>query len=122
MSFKGLIWFHAGWMIFTYTVGLASMGMGIWIAGTINLLGSYYAIIGLVVVGCLLLQPLTGLVYHLLYKKRGRPNMVTYSHIWWGQVVITLGIINGRFGLSLACNTKGGTIAYGVVAGVMWVL
>jgi len=33
---------------------------------------------------------------------------------------VTLGIINGGLGLMLSENTVKGEIAYGVVAGVMW--
>jgi len=122
MSFRNLVWFHAGWMVFTYIVVLASMGMGVWIAVATDQIDTIHSIIGLVVVGSLLLQPVTGLVHHLLYKHRGRPNGATYPHIWWGRAVITLGIINGGLGLQLTENTTNGAIAYGVVAGFMWLL
>jgi len=122
LSFKNVVFVHAGWMIFTYVIVLAAMGLGVWIAVTTHQLGTYHAIIGLVVVGSLLLQPVTGLTHHLLYKQKGRPNVATYPHVWWGRAIITLGIINGGFGLQLADNTRGGEIAYGVVAGVMWCL
>lgn len=36
--------------------------------------------------------------------------------------MITLGIINGGLGLRLAGNTQKGEIAYGVVAGVIWLV
>jgi hypothetical protein len=122
MSFRNLVWFHAGWMVFTYVVVVASMGMGVWIAVAMDQIDTAHSIIGLVVVGSLLLQPVTGLVHHLLYKHRGRPNGATYSHIWWGRAVITLGIINGGLGLQLTENTTKGEIAYGIVAAFMWLL
>jgi hypothetical protein len=127
LNFKGLIWLHAGFMMFTYAMALAVLGMGVWIAHTLKKLDTYHAIIGIVVIGCLLLQPITGLLHHMWYKKRGRPNAATYPHIWWGRAVVTLGAINGGFGLQLADipminETKKGQIAYGVVAGVIWVL
>lgn len=127
LSFKGLVWVHAGFMMFAYAMALAVLGMGVWIAVTLKKLDRYHAIIGIVVIGCLLLQPITGLLHHVLYKKRGRPNGATYPHIWWGRAVVTLGVINGGFGLQLADvpminETRKGQIAYGVVAGVIWVL
>ncbi|KAH7393602.1 hypothetical protein BKA64DRAFT_92005 [Cadophora sp. MPI-SDFR-AT-0126] len=122
LSFKSLVYMHAGWMMFTYLIVLASMGMGVWIAVVSKQLDEAHSIIGLVVVGCLLIQPVTGLTHHLLYKRVGRPNAATYPHIWWGRAVITLGIINGGLGLQLSANTKTGEIAYGVVAGVMWLI
>ncbi|KAG4416644.1 hypothetical protein IFR04_010224 [Cadophora malorum] len=120
LSFKSLVYMHAGWMMFTYLIVLASMGMGVWMAVLRGQMGEAHSIIGLVVVGGLLIQPVTGLTHHLLYKRVGRPNAATYPHIWWGRAIITLGIINGGLGLKLSANTKSGEIAYGVVAGVMW--
>ncbi|KUJ19843.1 CBD9-like protein [Mollisia scopiformis] len=122
LSFPGLVWVHAGWMTFTYIIVLSSMGMGVWMAVVSKQLDQYHSIIGLVVVGCLLLQPISGFTHHLLYKREGRPNAATYPHIFWGRAVITLGIINGGLGLQLSGNTVKGEIAYGVVAAVMWLL
>ncbi|KAF7955449.1 uncharacterized protein EAE97_000708 [Botrytis byssoidea] len=122
LNFRNLLWLHAGWMVGAYLIVLASLGMGVWIAHMSNLLGSAHSIIGLVVAGCLLLQPITGLIHHMLYKRRGGPNVATYPHVWWGRAVITLGIINGGLGLRLADNSKKGEIAYGVIAGFVWVL
>lgn len=120
--FPNVVWFHAGWMVFTYLIVLTSMGLGVWLAVTGDYLSEYHAIIGLVVVGCLLLQPITGLLHHRLFKSRGRSNAATFLHVWWGRAIVTLGIINGGLGLQLAGNTRNGEIVYGVVAGFMWVL
>ncbi|TVY38396.1 hypothetical protein LSUB1_G006367 [Lachnellula subtilissima] len=129
LSFKGLLWAHAGCMILAYSISIAGMGMGIWIALTVNKLNTYHAIIGLFVISSLTLQPVTGLVHHLLYKKTGGKNVATYPHVWWGRAIVTLGIINGGFGLKLAREyaplangSRKGEIAYGVVAGPMWIL
>jgi hypothetical protein len=85
-------------------------------------LTTYHAIIGLFVTGALLLQPLLGLLHHLLFKRHNRKNGATYAHVWWGRAVITLGIINGAFGLQLAGNSRSGEIVYSVLAGFFWVL
>ncbi len=122
LNFNGLVFIHAGWMLFTYMIVLASMGMGVWIAVMTKQLDAMHSIIGLVVVGALLIQPITGLAHHLLYKRTSRLNAATYPHVWWGRAVITLGIINGGLGLKLTGNTNNGEIAYGVVAGVMWLI
>lgn len=121
-SFRNLLWLHAGWMVGTYLIVLASLGMGVWMAYMYDSLGTTHAIIGIVVAGCLLLQPISGLTHHLLYKRHGGRNVATYPHVWWGRAVITLGIINGGLGLRLANNSKKGEIAYGVIVGFMWVL
>jgi len=44
------------------------------------------------------------------------------GHIWYGRVLIICGVINGGLGLQLAANSSNGNIAYGVVAGAMFVL
>lgn len=78
LSFPGLVWIHACWMAFAYLIVLASMGMGVWIAVVSDQLDETHSLIGLAVVGALLLQPLSGFVHHLLYKRIGRPNAATY--------------------------------------------
>lgn len=45
------------------------------------------------------------------------------AHVWWGRIIVTLGIINAGLGLQLSDNTTKGEIAYGVVvAGVVWLV
>lgn len=39
-----------------------------------------------------------------------------------GRIVITLGIINGGFGLELSDNTTKGKIGYSVVAAIVWLV
>ena len=60
-------------------------------------------------------------MHHVLFKKYSHRTLWSYAHIWVGRIAITLGIINGGLGLLLAGNSPDGEIAYGVVAGVMWV-
>lgn len=79
-----------------------------------------HPIIGLVVVCGLFFQPFLGIGHHVLYKREGGPNILTYPHIWWGRILITLGIVNGFFGLRLTGNIMGIKIAYIAVAGVVW--
>lgn len=39
-------------------------------------------------------------------------------HIWYGRILILLGIVNGGLGLRLADNSDGGEVAYGVIGGI----
>ena len=121
-TFRGVLWFHAGWMVSSYILSLAALGTGIYLAYYIQKLDSTHAIIGLAVICGCILQPVTGLAHHLLYKTVGRPNKATYPHVWWGRAIITLGAINGGIGLQLSHYTMETVIAYGVGAGVVWVL
>lgn len=58
-----------------------------------------------------------------MYKKYPRRTLVSYAHIWLGRIMITLGMINGGLGLWWSRNTtRGENIAYGVIAGVIWVI
>lgn len=57
-----------------------------------------------------------------MYKKYQRRTLWSTTHVWWGRTILTLGIINGGLGLMLSGNTVKGEIAYGVVAGVMWLI
>lgn len=41
-------------------------------------------------------------------------------HIWWGRILMALGVINGGLGLKLAREDNGPIIAYAVIAGVIY--
>ncbi|TKA37195.1 hypothetical protein B0A49_13458, partial [Cryomyces minteri] len=108
-KFRGVVWFHAGWQIFTYIVALAAFGLGIWLALLTNQLvtPNGHSIIGIIVIGALLFQPIGGFLHHYLYVKYQRPTAVGKSHRWIGRVFIILGTINGGLGLQLANEGKG---------------
>ena len=84
-------------------------------------LNLYHPVIGLVVIGCLLIQPILGYIHHVMYTRKGKRTLWSTAHVWFGRVILTLGIINGGLGLRFAKNTRTGEIAYGVIAGVVWV-
>lgn len=134
---------------------------GLWQAITSQQTDSYHPIIGIILFGLVLTQPLGGLLHHGLMKKHGKRTLVSYVHICkhtspslpipylatttlspilllpfpsklaltpllpsadLGRLLITLGMINGGLGLLLSSNaSRGDYIAYGVVAGVIWV-
>lgn len=121
LNFRGLVYLHAAWQFIALLLALSTLGLGIWLARTEDYLHMSHPIIGIVAIAAVTIQPITGLAHHLLFRRTGRANIATYPHVWWGRAAITLGIINGGLGLKLSDNTTGGKIAYGVVAGVMWV-
>lgn len=55
------------------------------------------------------------------YLKTNRRGLISYVHIWWGRALMALGVVNGGLGLQLAGAGNGPVIAYGVVAGVVFV-
>ncbi|KAJ4373260.1 hypothetical protein N0V83_003554 [Neocucurbitaria cava] len=133
-SFRGMWLIHGLFQLFAYLVYIAAFGIGVWMVNSIpvaNLLHSYHPIIGIVVFVLLFFQPILGFVHHLKFKKYNRRTVWSYGHLWLGRVVITLGMINGGLGLLLARDapaftgfapSKGQIVAYGVVAGIMWML
>lgn len=70
----------------------------------------------------MVLQPAFGWFHHLHYVKHQGRGAVSYVHIWYGRVLMALGVINGGLGLRLAAAPDGWKIAYAVVAVVMFVL
>lgn len=74
----------------------------------------------------MLIQPFIGFTQHYLFRKKQKQTPASHLHIWYGRLLILLGMINGGLGLRLAGNSRAGTstagtIAYGVVAGVVGV-
>jgi hypothetical protein len=59
-----------------------------------------------------------------MFKKYSHRTFWSYAHLWIGRLAITLGIINGGLGFKLAdsmgMSSKPGMIAYGVIAGLVW--
>jgi hypothetical protein len=130
-SFRGVWLVHGILQLFAYIVYVVAFGLGIWMVNDIpvNLLDRYHPIIGIIVFVLLFFQPILGFVHHLKFKKHSRRTIWSYGHLWLGRILITLGIINGGLGMLLASDapaflafrpTRGQIIAYGVVAGIMW--
>ena len=65
-------------------------------------------------------QPILGYIHHLVYVRSQRRTWWAVAHVWYGRALIILGAINGGLGLKLAANSTGGEIAYGVIAGVVF--
>jgi len=107
---------------------IIAFGLGIWMASTIrfgrfNFYNNHHPIIGIVIFAFLFFQPILGIIHHIGFKKHGQRRGASYVHLWLGRVLITLGMINGGLGLQLAGNVRRRIyIAYGVVAGVIWLV
>jgi hypothetical protein len=82
----------------------------------------HHIIIGEVVFALLFFQALFGLGHHILFKQKGRRQTWSHAHIWTGRILVTLGIINGGLGMQLAGVSRAGKIAYGVLAGLIWLV
>ncbi|CRK40329.1 hypothetical protein BN1708_016795, partial [Verticillium longisporum] len=81
-----------------------------------------HTILGTVVCVLLVVQPFLGLVHHMHYKKHQMRGAVSHSHIWFGRIVLLLGIIDGGLGMQLASSSTTWIVAYSVVASITTVL
>lgn len=68
------------------------------------------------------IQPILGFVHHKQYVKHQKRSVVSHVHIWYGRILMILGIINGGLGLQLASGRKSFIIAYSVVAAIVSLL
>jgi hypothetical protein len=68
-----------------------------------------------------MVQPISGYVHHLGYKKTGGRTTPSHAHIWLGRIIIILGMINGGLGFKLAGNTRTGPVAYTIVAVIFFI-
>ena len=96
--------------------------VGLWTLTDCPQIHKYHPIIGLTIIVGLFFQPIFGALHHAVYVKEGRKSIWSYLHVWWGRIFITFAFIQGGLGLKFADNTTGGEIAYGVVAGIIWLV
>lgn len=136
---------HAVLQSLSYLVYIAAAGLGVYLVrslsyGRYSLWDDPHTKLGIAILVLAFFQPILGVVHHMLYKRRARAaksgasskpagrTAPGYVHLWLGRILIVLGMINGGLGIRLAnqspfethTNTK--AIAYGVGAGVMFLL
>jgi hypothetical protein len=129
-SFPRMWLVHGLFQVLAYTIYFAAFVLGLWLVLNIpvSLLGTFHPIIGIICFCLLFFQPITGFMHHHKYKNVGRRTWWSHAHLWTGRTVITLGMINGGLGFLLARNTdffvpkRMHVLAYGVVAGLMWLV
>ncbi|KAH6619248.1 putative carbohydrate binding protein, partial [Chaetomium sp. MPI-SDFR-AT-0129] len=121
MPLLGRWWLHAAFQTVAFCLMWAGFALGYVTADKFGFLWTQpHAIFGTVVVALLGLQPFLGFVHHQQFIKTRRRGAVSYIHIWWGRLLMALGVINGGLGLKLAKEENGPVIAYGVGAGVVY--
>jgi hypothetical protein len=123
-----IVYFHASFQLFTLALAIAGFGIGISMARSLNFIGMYHPIIGMVTVPSLILfQPAMGLIQHRYFRKTGGKGVFSYLHRWFGRCFIVLGIINAGLGfrltgIGLPIAPVGAVIAYAVVAGIVGIV
>ncbi|KAF2403606.1 hypothetical protein EJ06DRAFT_541375 [Trichodelitschia bisporula] len=120
-SFPGVVRFHALFQVFAYITYIVAFGLGINIANQLDYLNKAHPIIGIVLFIALIFQPILGFLHHSNFQKYQTRTAVSYGHLWLGRIAITLGIVNGGLGLQLADEKKGPSVAYAILAAIVWV-
>lgn len=114
------VWVHALWQVLGWLAALVTLGMGVWMAKGTEYIETYHAIVGIFVIAAISIQPITGFIHHLRFKSVGRRTLWSYAHMFWGIPVITLGIINGGFGLQLNGASTTYIVVYAIFAVLIW--
>lgn len=123
MRLFGGVWLHAAIQLFSLCAIIAGFGIGIRLAQMIGVLyNTAHTIFGTVIVVLFLFQPIFGLLHHRQYQQVGHRSYFGHLHIWYGRILLILGVVNGGLGLKLAANSMKGEIAYGVIVGVIALL
>ncbi|KAI0196159.1 hypothetical protein EV127DRAFT_124259 [Xylaria flabelliformis] len=112
---------HAVWQMVAFLAMWAAFGLGITLAHRTGInFTEHHTILGTVVVVLFGVQPIGGLIHHRYYTKHQKRGLVSHGHIWYGRILMVLGIINGGLGLKLAGAAQSLVIAYSVIAAVFF--
>lgn len=112
---------HAVWQIGSFLIMWAGFAVGVILAQRTGYnFATNHTLLGTVVVALFGVQPIGGYLHHLHYVKHQKRGLVSYGHIWYGRILIILGIVNGGLGLQLAGGRSSLVIAYAVVAAVLF--
>ncbi|KAI9850796.1 MAG: hypothetical protein M1838_005051 [Thelocarpon superellum] len=119
---RGVLWIHAGIQMLAYAMSLVAFGMGCWLCWLFHDWRDPHYVIGIIVVGLITLQPVTGWIHHALYVKYRQRTKWAVGHVWLGRLVLVTGAINGGLAFRTDHNAIAGEVAYSVVAGVMFLI
>lgn len=114
---------HGSFQIFVWCLMWAGFGLGIVTAKERNMLFTEtHTVLGTVVACLLVIQPALGIAHHQYYVRNQKRGLVSYAHIWYGRILMLIGVINGGLGLQLAVAPDNLIIAYGVIAGIIFLV
>ncbi|KAK6821942.1 hypothetical protein PG987_014767 [Apiospora arundinis] len=127
MPLLGKWMIHAAFQFFNFVLMWVGFGLG-YVLSQKTFMGfrETHTLFGTVIVCLMILQPIGGSLHHMYYVKHQRRGLVSHAHIWYGRVLMLLGVINGGLGIELVRSGGGGgtglLVAYSVVAGVIGLL
>ncbi|KAG6007849.1 hypothetical protein E4U21_005437 [Claviceps maximensis] len=111
---------HASWQLLAFLAMWAGFGVG-YIVATNNgvFLKDSHTQLGFAVCVMMVLQPILGWLHHQHFVKTQTRGIFSYFHIWFGRILMILGIVNGGLGLQATNQSSAFIIAYAVLAGAV---
>ncbi|KAG6261801.1 hypothetical protein E4U49_003588 [Claviceps purpurea] len=110
---------HASWQIVAFILMWAGFGVGYVLSRRWDMFFTQaHTRLGLVLCILISFQPVLGWLHHQYYVQHQRRGAISNAHVWFGRILIILGIINGGLGLQLAGNDRAFVIAYCVILAV----
>ncbi|KAM5387550.1 hypothetical protein ACJA88_001902 [Fusarium oxysporum] len=123
MTMIGKWFIHAGWQVIVFVGMWAGFALGyVYARNDSDWWKQAHTIMGTIVVALIGLQLILGWAHHRYFVNYGKRGLISHAHIWFGRVLMILGIINGGLGLQLAGSPQCYVIPYSAVAGIAAVL
>ncbi|KAI5456672.1 hypothetical protein BGZ63DRAFT_417644 [Mariannaea sp. PMI_226] len=108
---------HAGWQIVAFIGTWVGFGVGYVLAkDDSQWWNNTHVKMGTIVCVLLIIQPILGWLHHLHFLKYRQRGLISHAHIWYGRVLMAIGIVNGGLGLQLASAPNSLNIAYAIVS------
>ncbi|OBT74504.1 hypothetical protein VF21_06924 [Pseudogymnoascus sp. 05NY08] len=115
----GGVWAHVFIQVVGTSMVIAAFAIGYTFSGMYKIrFNNMHTLFGASIFGLILVQPFLGIAHHILYRREGKGTLFGLLHCWYGRAIIILAIVNGGLGLQMVGNSRGGEIAWGVMAGV----
>ncbi|KAK3694700.1 hypothetical protein B0T22DRAFT_79219 [Podospora appendiculata] len=122
MPLRGSWVLHGVWQGISFILMLVGFGIGLHEADERDeLFKQSHTILGTVVVCLLLIQPVLGYLHHRHFVAHQRRGAVSYVHIWYGRVLMVMGVVAGGLGIELSGGKTPIIVAYSVVSAVVFV-
>ncbi|KAK3336547.1 putative carbohydrate binding protein [Cercophora scortea] len=123
MPLRGSWVLHGVWQGVSFVLMLVGFGIGLHEGDERNeLFKQSHTILGTVVVCLLLIQPVLGYLHHRHYVAHQRRGVVSHVHIWYGRVLMVLGVVAGGLGLELSNAKTPVIVAYSVVSAIVFLV
>jgi hypothetical protein len=114
---------HAGWQAVAFIGTWIGFGVGYVLAQDDGeWWNNTHVKLGTIVCVLLVIQPILGWLHHLHFLKHRERGLVSHAHIWYGRVLMVIGIVNGGLGLQLASAPSALNVAYAIVSAAVSIL